>query len=472
MMFKTFRSRLWLGYSLLILIIAGSFFIGLGITLTRTSVLFRQVVLQMRLAEQSVLDRVIASGDPSLDQIKKVLLENPVADSMRVVVLDARGQTLFDSKADNAKPINWLTLVGVKRSEEQNSSSFIRDSNRRIWIYTGKRIPKTDMYLVIASLRGNLTIKFMLSDPMVRMIVNVIVWSVFISFLLTLLMDRWLVRPLRKISKNAHSLGIKEGAQIPVEGSMEVQELATALNLMSQRVHESQQSQRDFISDVSHELKTPLTSIQGYSNAILDGTVSGEESIKNAASVISTESKRMLGLVLDLLTLTRLEGRVGRLEPQNIDLEALVKQVFEKLSISSIGNKVELKSNLQNLPVLRADFDGITQIMINLVENAIKFTPQGGTVVVSGGQVGGTVEIHITDNGFGISETELPKIFNRFYQVDKSRKVGSSKSAGLGLTIAKEIARAHGGDIVVKSRVNEGTTFTLILPLIPPEMVK
>jgi len=234
---------------------------------------------------------------------------------------------------------------------------------------------------------------------------------------------------------------------------------------MSHRVQESQQSQRDFISDVSHELKTPLTSIQGFSTAILDGTASTANEINHSAEIISIESQRMLGMVNELLTLARLEGKVEKIERQPTNLTALLNGVIEKLTPSANQGQVSLKSTISDLPLIDVDPEGSTRIFLNLVDNAIKFSPPGSEVIISGEIQSGEVIIHISDKGQGIPVKEQPKIFNRFYQVDRSRKGGSGKSSGLGLTIAREIARSHDGDITVKSVEGIGTTFTVHLPL-------
>ncbi|KAF0112150.1 MAG: two-component sensor histidine kinase [Chloroflexi bacterium] len=464
-MFKTLRSRLWLGYSLLILVVLGAFFVGLAITLNRSSVLYRQVVLQMRLVEQTLVRKIEQEPSNPIKAINTSLIDRPVAENMRVLILDNRGNPLFDSHSDTDVPIKWVTLVGIRRTEDLNNSLFVTDTNQKAWIYIGRRLTATNQYLVIASPRGNLTLKIMLSDPMIRLIIRVLVFALIVSLVMAAFMDHWLAEPLRKMAKTAKSLGLEKHNPIPLEGAQEVKELAKSLNEMSRQVRESQQSQRDFVSDVSHELKTPLTSIQGFSNAILDGTASGEISIKHAAHVISTESERMLRLVLDLLTLTRLEGGVENLEKKSMDLAILVKNIVEKLSLTAAQGKVRLNSTVQNIPLVLADADRITQALTNLIENGIKYTPEDGMVTMSGDVVQRMVRIHITDTGIGIDPEELPKIFNRFYQVDKSRKGGPSKSEGLGLPIARQIARAHGGDILVKSEKGHGTCFTLLLPL-------
>ena len=159
---------------------------------------------------------------------------------------------------------------------------------------------------------------------------------------------------------------------MPVEGVKEVRDLAVALNKMSRQVHESQQSQRDFISDVSHELKTPLTSIQGFSTAILDGTAATPGEISHSAEIISAESQRMLGMVNELLALARLEGKVEKFERQTTEIKSLVTGAIEKLTPAANQGQVQIISKIPELPSIKVDPEGITRVFLNLLDNAIK----------------------------------------------------------------------------------------------------
>ena len=464
MMLKTLRSRLWMGYAVLIILIVGAFLIGLAFILNGSTALYRQSVSDLQITQQLLNNRLVRLTNPSIDQLNSLLVTTLAAEKYRVIVLSRERVTLFDSEQDNSVPIRWLRLEPLLRTVEQESAALIRDSQRRVWIYVASQLPGSNDFLVITVRRENLTMKFMFSDPMTRMVSRVVLWSIFIAFILTLLMDHWIAKPIRKMAHYARALTFQEGSQIPFEGVAEVRDLAEALNQMNRQVQESQQSQRDFVSDVSHELKTPLTSIQGFSNAILDGTLQAPEEIRHSARVISEESMRMLRLVNELLTLARLEGHVEKLVIKPTDLNIIVERILDKLAINAGLSQVKLRSTISQLPLVVVDEDRITQVLTNLLDNAIKFTSAGGEVSVTGEVVRGMVNIHVSDTGQGILESEMPKIFNRFYQVERSRKGGDSRSSGLGLTIAREIARLHKGDITVKSVPGSGTTFTLSLP--------
>jgi signal transduction histidine kinase len=244
--------------------------------------------------------------------------------------------------------------------------------------------------------------------------------------------------------------------------------MAKAFSDMSQKVKASQQSQKDFVSNVSHELKTPLTSIQGFAQAILDGTAQTPEALHQAASVIQQEANRMHRLVMDLLTLARLEGGTADLEKQPVDLGEIIRQIVDNFSLQAqkAGIHLELKKE-KNLPIIRGDGDRLVQVFTNLVDNALKFTPQNGEVIVNADASAGYLFIRVTDSGPGITPEDQKRIFERFFQTDRSRKGGANHGIGLGLPIAREIVRAHGGEVWVESNPGRGSVFVVKLPVEP-----
>lgn len=252
---------------------------------------------------------------------------------------------------------------------------------------------------------------------------------------------------------------------ISERGPQEVKELTQAFNEMVHRVQTTQQSQREFVANVSHELKTPLTSIQGFAQALLDGTAETPESRQQAAQVIYDEAGRMHRLALDLLDLARFDAGIAEMEFAPLDLSALLRNAGEKFSLRAKEKDVALEINVPNLPSMMGDGDRLSQVFTNLVDNALKHTSARGTIRVKADDVGGSLNVSITDSGTGISPEFLPHIFERFYQADLSRSRGGKDGSGLGLAIAKEIVQAHGGKITAHSKVNEGTIFNLSLPV-------
>ncbi len=465
MMTGTLRSRLWMGYILLTVLILGAFLLGLIYILNGSTILYRDAVANLQQSKEALIAGAILPDDINAETIQKYLTESSLEDSPRVVIVSNTGSTLFDTAQAVSGNLRWIRVAALKRVATQNSSGLIRDDQKRVWIYVSSRIPASQNLLVVASLKKNVTLKFMVSDPMVRLVFRVVLWAMFVSLILTLLMDRWIAKPIRKMAQEATTLTLEDGKQLSVEGIKEVKDLALAFNTMSRKVQESRQSQRDFVSDVSHELKTPLTSIQGFSAAIIDGTASTPSEVIHSAEVIAAESQRMLGMVNELLVLARLEAKVEEIDFQLTDTSKLLEGVIDRMKFNADKNKVEISLNCSSLPMIMVDPDKVTQVFLNLVENGIKFTPEGGRVMISCESSGTEIRIMVSDTGTGIAPGELPKVFNRFYQIDKSRKGGAGKSSGLGLTIAREIVKLHNGDLTVTSSLGRGTTFTVFLPL-------
>lgn len=224
-------------------------------------------------------------------------------------------------------------------------------------------------------------------------------------------------------------------------------------------------SRRAFVADVSHELRTPLTNIKSYSETLLDTEIDDKDLSRNFLSVINNEADRMTRLVTDLLVLSRLEHTEDALKLVPCDVQELVGQIVDTMSISAQKSKITL-AYVKGTDAKQAyiDRDKINQVVVNIISNAIKYTPEGGTVTVLCGSREESVYISVSDTGIGIPEKDLPYIFDRFYRVDKarSRKQGGT---GLGLAIAKEIVEAHKGAISLDSEYGKGTTVTVNLPI-------
>lgn len=221
--------------------------------------------------------------------------------------------------------------------------------------------------------------------------------------------------------------------------------------------------QKEFVADVSHELKTPITSIMGYADTLLEGGYDEETKIK-FLNVIASESRRMARLVTDLLTLSRYDSNKKKTKKESFDLGDLVKKSQEKLAIEI--KKKEHNVNCfvtADVPPVYADKDDIERVILNILTNSIKYTKDGGEIKIYVGFVYTDAYIKIIDNGMGIPEEDLTRIFERFYRVDKARtrELGGS---GLGLSIAKEILDKNGGSIDIKSEVGKGTEVVIRIP--------
>lgn len=222
-------------------------------------------------------------------------------------------------------------------------------------------------------------------------------------------------------------------------------------------------SRREFVANVSHELRTPLTTIKSYAETLLD-MADGTDVPATFINTILNETDRMTRLVKDLLVLSSLE-QSDQLKKTSFDIGVLLSDVVDTLSLvaKEQGHRLSLQTETR-FDLFYGDRDRLEQLLYNIISNSIKYTPNGGKITVTAGQLYGSVYIRVKDNGIGIPEKDIGRLFERFYRVDKARS-REKGGTGLGLAISKSIVDAHGGSISIKSRVNEGTEVTISLPM-------
>ncbi|MDD2572894.1 MAG: ATP-binding protein [Bacillota bacterium] len=228
--------------------------------------------------------------------------------------------------------------------------------------------------------------------------------------------------------------------------------------------HRLETMRREYVANVSHELRTPLTTIRSYVETLLEGVIDQRELATEFLSVVNSETERMTRLVKDLLLLSKLDYQQTQWNKTWFDLEKVIDETVRKLDIpiKQKGHTLAVKKTAP-LPPFEGDKDKIEQVVLNILSNAIKYTKDNGRIEVITGYSDGKASIAVRDNGIGIPETDMIRVFERFYRVDKSRarELGGT---GLGLSIARQIIEAHGGEISISSRHGEGTTVTILLP--------
>ncbi|PLR98112.1 two-component system histidine kinase PnpS [Bacillus sp. T33-2] len=224
-----------------------------------------------------------------------------------------------------------------------------------------------------------------------------------------------------------------------------------------------EQMRKDFVANVSHELKTPITSIKGFSETLLDGAMNDKNTLEAFLSIILKESDRLQSLIQDLLDLSKIEQQGFKLEVQPFDVTEAISEVVTILNGRAEQKNIalEFKDNGSNV-MIEGDVDRLKQVFINLVTNALNYTPNGGKVSVTVKENSSSVTIKVKDTGIGIDKEEIPRIFERFYRIDKARSRNSG-GTGLGLAIVKHIVEAHKGSIEVKSDIGNGTVFSIKL---------
>jgi len=482
-MFTTLRSRLIVSYLLIIVVCLAVVGIVLAI------LLIPQVsrLAYLRLAEQGL----------------------PIA--LRVIYLRGQGltaeriiETLEQRGGTDGSPLLIVTGEGVVLSSTEDRwvgrelDIALQPAERRVFLRTyaqGRLTTGQGLFYYVAlptSLRAAGTgsesdtwYVVLLSQP--RQILASLFTEISIGILATggvallvsvgvgLLIARSVAEPLQRITMATEEIARGDyEEELQITSPEEIGRLATSFNAMAREVQASRQAQRDFIANVSHDLKTPLTSIQGFSQAILDNTAADEASRRRAAQIIYEEADRMTRLVNDLLDLARIEAGQVVMARQPVDLPELLQDCAEKASLRAQQGQVTLRVESDDGLIATGDRDRLAQVIGNLLDNALKHTPPGGTISLSAHSMTTeparpreeprrVVQISVTDTGQGIPPEDLSRIFERFYRGDKSR-AKDGKGAGLGLAIAQEIISAHGGHIGVESVVGLGTKFTITLP--------
>lgn len=225
-----------------------------------------------------------------------------------------------------------------------------------------------------------------------------------------------------------------------------------------------EQMRTEFVSNVTHELRTPLTSIQGFAETLLEGALDDPGTARHFVTIIQKESGHLNRLIEDLLDLSRIESGRWKMRKEPVQLRQLAEETVGRLTPRARELGVSLGLAIpEGLPEVPGDSVRLAQVLLNLVDNALKYTPAGGSVTVSARETGPTVSISVVDTGTGIPKADLPRIFERFYRVDKARSRATG-GTGLGLSIVKHIVEAHGGSISVVSDVGQGAAFTFTLP--------
>ncbi|PEY34552.1 two-component sensor histidine kinase [Bacillus cereus] len=346
-------------------------------------------------------------------------------------------------------------------------------SRRKFWKVTGSIVG------VFSTLIAMWSIAFFVSSnvlraikievsPFVTFLISDILGFLFvvlISMLIGILMRPkreamvWsIIEPIQKITKGDFSVKIRNEEQY--DGEIGV--LVKSINEMADELNVMERMRQEFVSNVSHEIQSPLTSIKGFARALQDDSLSDEKR-KHYLTIIETETTRLSKLSQNLLKLTLLESEEYLPEHITYRLDQQLKQIVLNCEPLWSEKEIELELSLDKVYVT-ADKESMSQVWINLLHNSIKFTPSGGAIMIQLIRNGEQAEVHIRDTGIGISEEQKKHIFERFYKADSSRNRAHGGS-GLGLPIVKKVVDLHQGEIRVESEVRKGTEFIVLIPM-------
>ena len=463
-MFNSLRSRLWLTYALLIGLVLCVVGTAIVLVVYRGNLPMQQAALSLQALRGNTLTQLRNASEVNPNVLQAALNRNSDQLQGRIVILNNQGKVLADSHKGEGASLPVFG-EGPPKTEVGALPKFYRDSEGRGWHYLIDSI-NNNRLVFYAINRPRLQIMSIFRDQYLGPLLQAGVIALIASIILSLFMSRWISAPLNRISQEARQVADGHAHPIPPKGPDEVRQLADSFNRMASQVQSTQQSQKDFIANVSHELKTPLTSIQGFAQAVRDGTAMSEDELHQAADVIESEAKRMNRLIQDLLTLERMDAGIVPFETHILDVNDLLSAADRKFRSRAEDKGIDLQFfHSDEKALVNGDADRLMQVLDNLLDNAIKFTRQGGRIILSNEISGQDVFIRVSDTGEGIPSSEQQRIFERFYQVDKARPGGKKRGYGLGLAISKQIVETHNGTLSVTSETGEGSHFVVKLPL-------
>jgi signal transduction histidine kinase len=315
----------------------------------------------------------------------------------------------------------------------------------------------------ITSQRSPDTLAILLSNTINRYLLWGAALAIAIALILTFLFSRRILSPIRTLSSTAIKLGKGDFSQrVQIKNRGEVGELANTFNSMADDLERTEKLRRNMVADIAHELRTPLSNVSGYLEAIRDDVIKPDPS---TIASLSEEVDLLSRLVDDLQELALVDAGELKLNRLPEDLLLLIQQAVKAVQTRVLSKGLQIGIDVpEMIPPVNIDYHRISQVLRNLLENAIKYTPDGGKITVSAVKQGKFICISVADNGEGIPAEDLPNMFERFYRVDKSRARRAGGS-GLGLTIVKRLVESHGGTVSVQSELGKGSRFSFTLPI-------
>lgn len=427
---------------------------------------------QVSLQSQAALMASALAGPDGLSEegvarVMEVLGETGLS---RVLVTGASGEVLYDSEGDGQTVGKYALLYEIVSALDGNDE-FRSDYEEGVF-HSRAAAPVTYRGMTVGAVyvaeydaeQGSLLVG--LQQTLQKISVAVAVGAL----LLSLVFSSALTRRLGQLLDAIHT--VREGEyshRVKMGGKDEVTRLAGEFNALTGRLQTTEEVRRRFVSDASHELKTPLASIRLLSDSILQTEQMDLDTVREFVGDIGEEAERLQRITEKLLTLTRLDAGVD-VEARSVEVAAVAKRVKHMLLPLAGAGEIVLCTDLEEGVRIWANEDDLYQILFNLMENGIKYNLPGGRVTLRSRAEGGKAVLTVEDTGVGIPEGDIDKVFDRFYRVDKARSRAAG-GTGLGLSIVRDTARRHGGTVEAQRRESEGTRFLVTFPLLREESV-
>ena len=397
---------------------------------------------------------------PTLEHVK--LMEKNAITS--VIVLDSSGQVLTQSRSLPPSQNVYLRPL----PEFNDAPSELVESDWRNKPYLVSKSPVTIQGKTVATV-----IMFTPSEPirtaiesLQRILIGVTITSSVASAVLIFIIAKRITRPLVNMKNAVRLLSQnKYNFSLATDGKDEIAELSRSLMDFSHELKHYRLERQDFLAEISHELRTPITYIREYANILRAGAIQDEEEKEKFLDYIFDASNRLYHLSDDLFELVQLDQTNYRIQKESVNLIALIQQAVDEFKLGFAEAEITLQWNPPKKRTINGFIDPvrISQVLVNLLENAKKYTPAGGHVEIKVSELPYAIEVTVSDTGIGIPEENIHQIWQRFYRVEKSRSRAHG-GAGLGLSICKRIVELHDGSIRVQSRPGRGSIFTVLLP--------
>ncbi len=408
-----------------------------------------------------------ALEERNLQRVEVIAQRYGAPETITLRVFDPTGKLLATSSPDLDRQVqNWMEVVGMRESLQnhpmQGVAKGVLSPDDRLYI--ARPINRNGQMLGV--LRMSITLNQFQYQfaSVISTILATLLLTIFLCALLSDRLARSLAKPIELMRNFAIRLGSGHfGDRLRLKQNNELDQLVTELNRMSQRLASLDQERRAFLANVSHEFRTPISNVQVTVEALRHGAVEDAQLCDRFLQTVEDETRRLANLIHKLLDLGRLEAGITTLEQQKLSLRHLINRAVRAVELRLYSVGITVRQEMAEIQI-QGDAERLLQAFLNILDNAIKHSPQHSVISVSVYREGKRAVIQICDQGVGIQEEDLPRIFEQFYTADVSRK---GTGTGLGLAIARRIIEAHGGNITVASQVNQGTTFTIYLPLEP-----